>query len=198
MGLSIYYGGKIKEAALLPELVMEVKDICEVYQWPHQIYETEFPEENLDSEEYDNKIYGICFTPPDCETIDLCFLSNGRMSSEIKLELFGKHKNVKEESYMYQLFVKTQFAGPELHQLIIHLFKYLSEKYFDDFHLTDDGKYWETGDAELLKRNFNIYSSLIDSVSSTFEHFPIRSNETIDDYVKRLVKIVNDKKDERK
>lgn len=194
MGLSIYYKGRIKKESLLPELIAEIKDICEVYCWPYHIYETRFPEGSTKNEQYDGAIYGICFTPPQCETVQFCFLSNGRMSSETNLKFFADDKSVKEESYMYQLFVKTQFAGLELHQLIIHLFRYLSKKYLDDFHLTDDGEYWETGDPELLKKNFKIYSSLIDSFSSAFDHFPIRTNETIDDYVKRLVRIVNDRR----
>jgi hypothetical protein len=115
-GICIHYSGKIKNADLLPKLISEVKDIAETYHWPYHIFETEFPEGSTKTNDYNGTIYGICFTPPDCETIDLCFLYNGRMSSELKLQYFAQHKKVKEE-IMYYNFAKTQLAGIELHQL---------------------------------------------------------------------------------
>jgi len=79
MGLCIYYSGKIKDAASLPRLIEEVKDIAVINQWKYHVYESAFPNETLDSEEHLEPIFGISFTPPNCESVTLTFLSNGVM-----------------------------------------------------------------------------------------------------------------------
>ena len=43
MGLCIYYSGKIKDAASLPRLVEEVKDIAAINKWKYRVLESSFP-----------------------------------------------------------------------------------------------------------------------------------------------------------
>ena len=59
MGLCIYYSGKIKDAASLPLLVEEVKDIAVINKWNYHIYESSFPNDTLDSEESLEHIMGL-------------------------------------------------------------------------------------------------------------------------------------------
>ena len=70
------------------------------------------------------------------------------------------------------LSVKTQYAGIEIHKLIIHLLKYLSGKYLQDFKVIDEGEYWETGDEKLLQDTFKRYTDLIESFASSLETYP--------------------------
>jgi len=187
MGLSIHYSGSFKQGACLSSMIEEVKDIAEVYNWKYNISNDIFIEEALGKEDYNQNIYGINFTPPNCETVVIEFLSNGKMSSLTHLKIFGKNNEKPEQEYLYMLSVKTQFAGIEIHKLIIHLFKYLSEKYFTDFKITDEGQYWETGDEKVLGEIFTRYVDLLDNFSSALETYPMKDNEAFEDYFARLM-----------
>ena len=92
-------------------MIEEVKDIAGIYKWQYTVYEKEFPTQDRGRVNYDQNIYGISFTPPDCETVCLCFLSNGKMSSPSHLKFYGNNKNKEEAGYLYMLSVKTQYAG---------------------------------------------------------------------------------------
>lgn len=188
MGLSIHYSGSFNAEASLHEMIKEVKDIAEIYKWHYTVYSNEFPVNSLGKKSYNQNIYGISFTPPECETIDLCFLSNGRMSSALHLKFYGDATNKNEARYLYMLSVKTQYAGIETHKLIIHLMKYLAPKYLLDFTLSDEGGYWESGDESLLKEAFKRYNNLIESFSSSIENFPIQEGESVEAYFERLLK----------
>ena len=129
MGLSIHYSGAFNQAESLSKMIEEVKDIAKVYQWHYHIFNDAFAKEDLGKVEYSQDVFGINFTPTNCETVSLIFLSNGRMSSLVNLQAFGLSSQKKEQDYLYMVFAKTQYAGIEIHKLLIHLFKYLSKKY---------------------------------------------------------------------
>ena len=194
MGLSIHYSGSFNHQASLSEMIEEVKDIAEIYKWKYHIFEKHFPKDSLGKDSFDNQIYGIYFTPPNCETVCLSFLSNGKMSSTTHLKLYGNSTNTENANYLYMLWVKTQFAGVDTHKLIVHLLKYLSKKYFIDFKVDDEGEYWETGNEELLKNKFSQYNALLDTVSSAMENYPIDKGETFEQYFERVLKRNNEKR----
>jgi hypothetical protein len=203
MGLSIHYRGELNDTAALPELIYEVKDIAEIYKWNYHIFKDHFPGtiftkaspvKNPGKAYYDWNIYGICFTPPECETVFLTFLSDGKMSSPVNLDLFGKTVTGSESDYIYMLSVKTQFGGIEVHKLIIHLLRYLDKKYFKNFKVTDEGKYWETGNEKLLEENFKRYNDLMESFTSALENNPRKINETFESYFERIIMMIKKKK----
>jgi hypothetical protein len=193
MGLSIHYSGSFNPNASLSAMIEEVKDIAELYKWDYKVFEDVFPENSLVKTEYTQCIYGICFTPPECETVDLCFLSNGKMSSPAHLIFFGKSKTQEEQPYLYMLSTKTQYSGIEIHKLIIHLFKYLSGKYLQDFKVLDEGHYWETGDEKLLEATFKHYTELIESFASSIEIYPVNPGESFEAYFERLLQQIHKK-----
>src|SRR5690625_2262803 len=165
MGLSIHYSGYLKKANLLPELIREVKDVAEIYEWKYQIFDTVFPDEQFQKEvDFDN-LYGISFRPPDSETISLVFLSNGRMVCPASVSFFKKDVTDYEESWIYTTSVKTQYAGVRVHQVIILFFRYLNDKYFRDFEMMDESYYWETNDEAKMIEQFNTLNALIDRKS---------------------------------
>lgn len=164
MGLSIHYSGMIKNNALIPQLVEEVQDVCDVLGWPwHLNNET---------------VVGISFTPPECETVGLNFLSNGEIVSKVML-LYNIHPAT-------TVSVKTQFAGMEVHMAVIKLLKHLAKQYFSRFELTDEGQYWETGDEELLRKYFRAYNGLMNAVQTTMMDFKAVPGETRRGFVQRL------------
>jgi len=195
MGLSFHYSGSIANPDLLPELIDEIQNIAQMYKWKYFVFDRQFPEDTIGKQDYNQNIYGICLTPPGCETIDICFLSNGKMSSITNLKFFGKAEDQAEQAYLYMLSVKTQYAGIELHQIVIQLFRYLNKKYFVDFKMTDEGSYWETNDLALLQTTFKRYTDLIDGFASALEYIPVQNGETIESYFERLMKLLHDKRE---
>ena len=188
MGLSIHYSGNFNKHASLSEMIEEVKDIVEIYKWEYTIHEEQFPPNNFGKKTFNKKIYGISFTPPECETVSLSFLSNGKMSCSVRLKYFGNSTNEAEQQYLTMLAVKTQYAGIEIHKLIVHLLKYLSKKYFTDFKVDDEGKYWESGDEKLLNKIFRQYNDLLQNVSFGLQNCPIKKGETFEQYFERILK----------
>jgi hypothetical protein len=193
MGLSIHYSGSFSAEASLQAMIEEVKDIAEIHKWRYFAFDDEFPADSLGKVAYNQDIYGICFTPPECETVWLSFLSNGKMSSPSHLQFFGNSTIREEQEYLYMLSVKTQYAGIEIHKLIIHLFKYLNGKYLRDFTLSDEGEYWETGDEKLLQDTFKRYTALIEGFAASIENYPLKSGESFEAYFERLLKQVQEK-----
>src|SRR5699024_5962922 len=100
MGLTIHYNGRFSKNASLSEMIEEVKEIAEVYEWEYHIFEKSFPEDSVGKVDFNENIYGISVVPPQSEPLYLCFLSNGRMSNHISLKFWGKSKDEKERRYL--------------------------------------------------------------------------------------------------
>jgi hypothetical protein len=193
MGLSLHYNGRFGNPELLQQMIEEVEDLATIYKWRYTVYHNEFPAGSFKNKIHDNKVYGISFTPPDCETVSLCFLSNGRMSCSSLLQFYGDSTDKTSQQYLYMLSVKTQFAGWQTHLFIVGLLKYLSKKYFLEFNVNDEGHYWQTNDEEILKQTFSRYTKMLTSVSTAFETFPVKEGETMEKYIKRMMGFVSKK-----
>ncbi len=190
MGLSIHYTGHLRSEAALPELVNEVNDIVLGERWPYHVFETEFPPGAFEKEEFHNAIYGIRFTPPNSETFDLCFLSNGKLVSFVSWYFYQHGKPIDGMPDNW-ISVKTQFAGAELHKLVIHLLDYLSKKYFGHFELMDEGQYWETRDEKLLEKKFEELDFLINSFANALESGQPKKGENMELYLMRILQKIH-------
>ena len=169
-------------------MIEEVRDIANVYGWDYHIYETEFPASSLGKEVYNDMLYGIHFSPPGCEPVWLCFLSNGKMSSPVAVQLWGKSNDENEKKLLYGNFTKTQYAGMEIHKTVIRLLRYISNKYLEAFSLVDEGKYWETDDEKVLEEMFRRYNDALDFVGNALETIPLDPGETLEGYFGRIMK----------
>ena len=107
-----------------------------------------------------------------------------------RVHFFADSENSEERNCIFSNSVKTQYAGIQNHQVIILFFRYLSNKYFEDFELSDESGYWETNDEEKMKQQFQIYGRLIDDFTLAFETLPAKENEDIITYLERLMKNV--------
>lgn len=194
MGLSIHYSGRIKDAASLPSLIEEVVDISKVHGWKYHIYETKFPDDTLDNQLSFTPVYGINFTPTESETISLAFLSNGTMICPARIRFFADSKSEVERSYIFTNSVKTQYAGAVMHQLIIHILKYLNSKYFENFRVIDESNYWKTEDENLMREKFKEYNTLIDNFALSIQTFPMNTRESLHSYFNRMITYINNLK----
>jgi len=194
MGLSIHFSGRFRSAELLPAMIEEVIDVSKVYGWKYKVYNTDFPNKSFDSNRSFDRIYGISFTPTDCETVSITFLSDGTMVSPAHITFFANSEDETKRSYIYFISAKTQFAGVFVHLLLIRLLKYLNDKYFDCFKLDDESFYWETGDENLMRERFKIYDNMLDNVLLSTQTFPIEPNEDVIAYFERLMKHIDNLK----
>ncbi len=157
MGLSIHYKGKLKELTFVRSLIDEVVVVCNGLKWKYQ----EFNEKG---------IIGIVFSPDNCEPLFFTFDVNGQLISPVYRELGINPSNT--------ISVKTQFAGIHSHLAIIKLIKHLSEKYFDQFELFDEGGYWETGDIKVLQDRFGEFEIAFDILEKALRKLESPDNET--------------------
>ncbi|MCL2311102.1 MAG: hypothetical protein FWC41_01245 [Firmicutes bacterium] len=194
MGLSFYFSGSLRNAEDLPSLIEEIVDISRVYGWKYHIYNPNFPNDAFENNDSFENVYGISFTPTNCETVSLAFLSNGRMISPASISFLAHSEDETERSYIYYVSVKTQFAGIFIHQLLVRLLKHLNDKYFKDFELSDESYYWETDDENLMKERFKLYDSLLDNFVLSMETFPMEKDEDMVAYFERLMKHIQDLK----
>lgn len=195
MGLSFHYKGALKNPLLLKNMIEEVADISQTNQWEFYVFEEAFPSDEFSVDSYTDSIYGIYFIPPSCDAVCFTFLSNGNMCAFYNFESSKAAINELDDNY---IAVKTQFAGPEIHKQLIHIFDHLNKKYFENFDLTDEGNYWETKNEQLLKDTFDKHTNLIDGFDSLLENIPIGESETIEEYLIRLAEMATKKNNKNK
>ncbi len=195
MGLTIHYRGKLKSADLLPALIDEVVDIVKIYDWRYDIFEKEYPDNKFYEESFDDA-YGIIFSPPKCEPVYLTFLSDGKIASPFLLK-YDKEDKEKGKELTYWVFTKTQYAGIEVHKVIIQLFRYISKKYLVDFEMIDEGKYWETNDEQVLQESFARYNFIMDKFAEALDSFTEKENENEntdpESMIQRLIEYIKNK-----
>ncbi|MBK9983899.1 MAG: ribonuclease E inhibitor RraB [Saprospiraceae bacterium] len=156
MGLSIYYRGNLRDPDAAEALITDAMDICHEIGWRYfPIHRSEIM-----------PVEGLFITPEGSESIDLTFLSNGRLYNAAHL-LFTRHPEqeiVEEEKHKW-IFTKTGYAGSDTHMAIIKFLRYLSQKYFSDFELKDDSLYWESNDVDDCRHRFGESIEAIDMIN---------------------------------
>lgn len=171
MGITIHYSGSLRSPQLIQPLVKEVEDICKSMEWEFHHFDHSF---SLQPNSFKNKkgeylkevsITGISMIPPECEPFYFTFTPEGRLLNFMKFHIgIGENNEIMGEV----VHAKTQFGGAEIHMVIIRLLKYLSEKYFEEFEVTDETEYWETGDEEKVHRLFELLTDKIDLLRAAF------------------------------
>jgi len=179
MGLSIHYSGTIKNYYLIDELMDEAEDISSNLGWKSQLVN-------------DENAKGIIISPQNCEPLWLTFQTNGQLCGP----LFFMAKNEKADidwGLIHTAHTKTQFAGPEVHIALVKLLKFLSNKYFKEINVSDEGMFWETGDEKILSDQFEKYNSMLDMVSSALSDFKAKQGETAESIADRIEKLLLNK-----
>lgn len=145
MGLTVYYSGMLRDVNQIPLLTNEVCDICDQLHWPVHVA-TPTP---------DTPLSGVIFFPPESEEVWYTFLPDGRLA-DLSYFISEDWKNERTPCSL-QLDFMTHYAGPDVHMRIVDLMRFLSKKYFDTFHVTDESEYWETGNAEKCRDWFAMF-----------------------------------------
>jgi hypothetical protein len=187
MGITIHYKGKLNDEASINHLIDEVRDIAEIMHWKYDILDTDLPDKKTAEQKVDGNLYGIVFSPENCDPVWLTFLSNRKLCTVLNLHEFTKPLEEVDE-LNYWCFTKTQYAGPEVHKALITMLKHISEKYFEYIEVDDEGNYWETGDMQLLNATFKKYSVLIDAMGDALEFTQQKPGESIEEAIIRVFK----------
>ena len=168
MGLTFHYSGKIRDHNQIDMLVDEVTDLCKGLNWEYNILN-------------DDKIKGIIVGAPESEPLWFTFTPDGRTCNVVNLQ----HSDPSDKYYSL-CATKTQYAGPEVHMAMIKMLRYMSDKYFSEIEVYDEGEYWETGDEENLRKIFERYSMIIDLFTQKLEQMERVPGETTEQLVDRI------------
>lgn len=184
MGLCIHYSGSFNTEYALQKLIEEVEDVAKVHKWKYNIFLSDFPTESTPVNHL--KLYGIAFTPPGCETVSVCFLNDCRMCSIAHPFLAERGFFDDEDEDSNTISVKTQYAGIEVHAILINLFRHLSKTYLKDFKMYDEGELWEKEDMANTQKIFNRYNYIVDSFAERLQGGAVKEGESLEDFIKRI------------
>jgi hypothetical protein len=181
MGLSIHYSGVLRDRKLLAPLIAEVKEISETLDWsPHVID--------------DKDLKGISFAPERSEPVFLTFDHNNRLLSPPNILVKEIYDGIRfDKELKFTTSVKTQYAGPDAHMAIIKLLKHIAAKYLENFRLSDEGNYWETGDEKILYAQFKKYGDALDFVQEALQDLNAVPGETASSLAERIEQILKRK-----
>ena len=166
---------------MIDPLIEEVSDVSKTLGWASHVFN-------------DEDIKGVSFAPEKSEPVFLTFNTDGRMLSPISIVCKGIYDGIElDKELMFTASTKTQYAGLDAHAAIIDFLKHLSKRYLKNFKLTDEGDYWETGDKELLTKQFSKYEVAMDIFSEALKELPAIRNETSESLIERLERLLKEK-----
>ena len=181
MGLSIHYSGNILSREMIDPLIEEVSDISKIMGWEFHVFN-------------DEDIKGVSFAPKKSEPVFLTFNPDGKILSAFNIICKDIYDDVTlKKEWIFTASTKTQFAGIEAHIAIIDFLKHLSKKYMKDFTLFDEGNYWETGDKQILSKQFSKYEAALDLFCESLSDMSQIPGENAESLAERLERILREK-----
>jgi len=132
MGVTIHYEGQLTSEAAYQDLVDLVSSITEAEGWSTEpIASGEVTLHRVRDEkdwDYIGPVKGIVvYLHEDCDPVRLEF----------------------DNDLYLQEFIKTQFAGVQVHFDVLKLLKAI-QPFFHSLNVEDEGEWWETGDTQIL------------------------------------------------
>ncbi len=201
MGLSIHYRGTLTDKRAIYQLIEELEDIAKAMQWPYTVLDEDWGQRPTASLDHNTPgvvnitgklaLKGIQFKPhPDCQSAPFFFNASCVLTSPVQVALSA------EEGYAVKnrwQSVKTQFAGPDTHAVLVRLLRYLQTKYLHDLEVSDEGGYWESGDFDALKEKMDFLDKAIDKVGQALNRIDM-DVEDEEDVVAKIEQILRDLK----
>lgn len=184
MGLCIHFTGSLNNKNQIEDLIDEVEDICKSMDWKYTILRENWNEHDKNLTALENRRFkGITFKPhPESENLTIFFDRIGRIASNTEI-FFG------EKTKPNYQFIKTQFAGTDVHIGVIQFLRYIKKKYIANLVVIDEANYWETNDRNKVDNYINIVNKGINDIVG------IAKNSTeLNDFLNKLYKIFDSKK----
>jgi hypothetical protein len=175
MGLTFHYWGKIRDYGQIDMLVEEVTDLCKGLNWTYTVFDKD-------------RIKGITVNAPESEPLWFTFTPDGKTCDVANLQYSDP-----SEKYYSLCHTKTQYAGPEVHMTLVKMLRYMSDKYYSEIEMCDEGEYWETGNEENLRRIFGNYTQAINMFTAMLDNMERIPGETAESLAGRIEQMVNEK-----
>ena len=186
MGITINFRGTLDDLDKLPELIDELKTIAEAMKWESHEVDDDWDEPVEASLTHEGGtahirgnlgLKGIILVPGGgSESLNFCFDKDGNLFSVIGKMMVIDGTLSEEDTWV---FVKTQFASPELHAWICGLLKHLKKKYISDLEVIDDGEYWDTGDIDLLRKKMEFLNQKLSQLSEQLSAIEVPEGEPL-------------------
>lgn len=155
MGVSIHYSGKIV-VERISQFCAELADIAKSLGFDESIL--------IDDES--KRLRGIILCPAsEMESIPFLFDSDGRLHA-----LGDLIAGWTPDSAILSVAVKTQFSRVADHIWLVGLLRYIQRKFIHNLNVLDEGGYWESNDAEELKRRIEALGAIIKGLGSALEN----------------------------
>lgn len=183
MGISIHYSGVI-EAERIEPLCSELADIAKSLRF----------DESVPVDDDERGLRGIILCPAsEMESIPFLFDSKGR------LHALGDLIAGWDDFPILSVAVKTQFADCTDHIWLIGLLRYIQRKYIPSLKVLDEGGYWESNDADELKRRIDSLGAIIKGFGSALENAFMdtvadkNDPDALADFIERVAQEFSDK-----
>ncbi len=184
MGMSINYSGKLKSVAFIQDLVDEVIEIAKVNEWLYEVVD-------LSDDEDSQPLKGILFGHPDNDPISMLFDLNGVVLAPFASTFDDQELEDFISKSSYHSLINTLPMGADYHIQVVNLLKYISDKYFDEWKVMDESKYWETGDRDYLEDTIKMISNTLEALNDAFDvHADTLADKTpeeIKDFIGRVL-----------
>lgn len=172
MGMSIHYRGRLDDVRRLPTLCDELTDIASTMNWPSATLDDDWfrsPDAKLGGTgsgriEGHLGLKGVQITPHSgSEPLILFFDKEGDLRSPMTMLLILDGVLKPEEAW---ISMKTQFSGPDTHVWVVGLLKYLKRRYISNLEVSDESKYWETGNRQELEEKMALINAKLELIST--------------------------------
>ena len=178
MGITIHYKGKLNSPGLSDAFCEELEDIAKSMEWEYNRF-------NFDEKD-ETPVKGFFIGPKDkSEPLQFMIDKDGFLRNALLLERFPH-----TDKMTFLNHTKTQFAPIEIHIVIIKLLKYLQQKYISNLEVWDEGDYWQTGNAVLLKKKMYFLTEKMDQFAKMLESTPIERNVSTDSIIDKIEEIL--------
>ncbi len=182
MGITIHYQGKLNRPDLANEFCEELEDISKAMEWKY----------NEITDEPDSKPFplkGVVISPHEkSEPLVFTFDPEGNLRNAFMMRFADE-----EPELTWYNHTKTQFAPVDVHMAIVKLLKYLQQKYMDNLEVMDEGSFWDTGDAGLLKKKFDFLNAKMDELAGLLETIEIEKDDTANTSADKIEKLLKEK-----
>jgi hypothetical protein len=179
MGVTIHYQGRLDNVQEIDEFCEEITDISKELDWNYH---------EIDDVLWAGRIHlkGIITRPhPDSESLAFIFDDEGFLSNYFLMKVSDV-----PDKFERKLFIKTQFAPPEVHVTIIKLLKYFKKKYFSNLEVYDEGDYWEKEDYNLLCSRINFLSEKINQVAESLSQIKASDSKNPESLMSRIEEVL--------
>ena len=182
MGITIHYQGKLNRPDLANEFCEELEDISKAMGWKYNVI-------NDGPDEKPVPLKGIVVSPHEkSEPLVFTFDPEGNLRNAFVMQFAAE-----EPDLTWYNHTKTQFAPTDVHIAIVKLLKYLQQKYIGNLNVNDEGGYWETEDAALLKERIDFLNAKMDELAGLLETLDMDNDNTAETLAGKIEKLLQER-----